>query len=66
MKKQSLVWVGIGVIAISSLCEAALSLMKKEERWSNYTQSWETKWPTKVKPVEKKQSAPLTICSDKR
>jgi hypothetical protein len=66
MKKQSLLWVGIVVIAISSLCEAALSLMKKEERWSNYTQSWETKWPTKVKPAAKKQSVPIAECRNKR
>jgi hypothetical protein len=66
MKKQSLLWVGIAVVAISSLSEAALSLMKKEEHWSNYTQSWETKWPTKVKPLPKNQRASVTICSDKR
>jgi hypothetical protein len=65
MKKQSFVWVGIAIIVISSLSEAALSILKKDQ-WSNYTQSWETKWPTKVKAVAKNKKIAITICSDKK
>jgi hypothetical protein len=66
MKKRSVLFIGILVLVMSYVSEAALSIMKGniEEQWSNYTFSWEIKQKTKT--FHNKIRKSITVCSDKR
>jgi hypothetical protein len=61
MKKQSIFVIGIVVVVISCLSEGVLSIMEHEQ-WSNYVQTWETKW-TSVD--NKKTKDDITVCTGK-
>ncbi len=45
MKKRVIIIIWIAILLLSYLSDLAFSMMEKA-KWSNYTQSWETKWTT--------------------
>jgi hypothetical protein len=58
MKKQSLYLIGLLAVAITALSEFALSVTK-EEQWSNYVLSRDTKWKPRQKTPPLKKMYPM-------